>query len=83
VFTVVSPGPVKQTPESRRLFDAGLRAIGGFLQRYELLPLLFEAQEYPTGNEAYLVLKTDPYFLKTELCKLEEAAPYGRLWTWT
>jgi len=80
VFTVVSPGAVKQTPESRRLFDAGVQAIVRIVRQYELVPLLFEAHEYPTGNEAYLAVKTDPYFLKMELCKLEEAAPYGRLW---
>jgi len=80
VFTVVTPGAVKQTPESRRLFDAGIRSISRIVQRYELVPLLFEAHAYPTGNEGYLAVKTDPYFLKTELCKLEESAPYGRLW---
>lgn len=80
VFTVVTPGADKQTPESLRLFEAGIQSIVHIVQRYELTPLLFEAHEYPTGNEAYLAVKTDPYFLKMELCKLEESAPYGRLW---
>lgn len=80
VFTVVAPGSVKQTPESRRLFDAGVEAISRVVRCYELAPLLFEAHEYPTGNEAYLAVRTDPYFLKMEFCKLEESAPYGRLW---
>lgn len=80
VFTVVTPGSDKQTPESQRLFNAGVRAIVRIVKRYEMVPLLFEAHEYPTGNEAYLAVKTDPYFLKMELCKLEESAPYGRLW---
>ncbi len=80
VFTVVWPGPVKQTPQSDRLFRAGIDALGRFVQRYELVPLAFEARELPTGNEAYLAVKTDPSFLKLELCKLEGSAPYGRLW---
>lgn len=80
VFTVVSPGPVKRSPETIRLFDAGIAAIGRVIQRNELIPLLFEAHEKDTGDEAYLVVKTEPGFLKLELCKLEEAAPYGRLW---
>jgi len=80
VFTVVWPGPVKQTPQSDRLFRAGVDALGRFIQRYELVPLAFEARELPTGNEAYLAVKTDSSFLKLELCKLESSAPYGRLW---
>ena len=80
VFTVVTPGAAKRTPESLRLFEAGIQSLGRIVQRYELTPLLFEAHEYPTGSEAYLAVKTDPYFLKMELCKLEESAPYGRLW---
>jgi holo-ACP synthase len=80
VFTIVWPGPVKQTPQSERLFRTGADALGRFVRRYELVPLAFEVYELPTGNEAYLALKTDPAFLKLELCKLEGSAPYGRLW---
>ena len=79
-FTLVTPGPVKQTPETKRLFDAGVAALSRLLARYELVLLAFEARELPTGEEAYLAVKTEPGFLKTELCKLEESAPYGRLW---
>ena len=79
VFTVVSPGPVKRSPETARLFSAGVSAMGRMLLRNELIPLLFEAHEKETGDEAYLAVKTEPCFLKMELCKLEEAAPYGRL----
>ena len=80
VFTVLSPGSVKRTQETIRLFHAGVRAITRLLVRNELAPLLFEAHEKDTGDEAYLALKTEPGFLKLELCKLEESAPYGRLW---
>lgn len=80
VFTVVVPGADKTTPEAARLFSAGIRALGGFLRRYELVPLFYEAREPITGYEAYIVLKTDASFLKLELVKLESKAPYGRLW---
>ncbi|HWQ99173.1 MAG TPA: citrate lyase holo-[acyl-carrier protein] synthase [Clostridia bacterium] len=80
VLTVVSPGPVKRSPETIRLFDAGIQAISRVIQRNELIPLVFESHEKDTGDEAYLVVKTEPGFLKMELCKLEEAAPCGRLW---
>ncbi len=80
VFTVVSPGPVKKSAGTRRLFDAGISAMGRLLVRCELAPLLFEAHEKDTGDEAYLAVKTEPGFLKMELCKLEEYGPYGRLW---
>ncbi len=80
VLTVVSPGPVKRSPETIRLFDAAVSAIGRVILKNELVPLLFEAHEKETGDEAYLVVKTEPGFLKMELCKLEEATSYGRLW---
>lgn len=80
VLTVVSPGAVKRSAETIRLFDAGVKAIARVIARNELTPLLFEAHEKETGDEAYLVVKTEPGFLKLELCKLEESAPYGRLW---
>ncbi len=80
VLTVISPGAVKRSSETKRLFDAGVRAIGRMLLRRELAPLVFETHEKETGDEAYLVVKTEPGFLKMELCKLEESAPYGRLW---
>lgn len=80
VFTVVVPGADKTTPEAARLFSAGIRALGGFFRRYELVPLFHQARELPTGYEAFIALKTDPSFLKMELVKLESKAPYGRLW---
>lgn len=80
VFTVISPGAEKRTLDTQRLFDAGTRAIGRVIVKNELVPLVFEAHEKDTGDEAYLVVKTEPGFLKMELCKLEESAPYGRLW---
>ena len=80
VFSVVTPGSVKRSPETIRLFDAGVRAISRVIAKNELLPRVFEAHEKDTGDEAYLVVKTDPGFLKMEFCKLEESAPYARLW---
>ena len=80
VLTVIAPGAVKRSPDTQRLFDAGTRAIGRVIVKNELVPLVFEAHEKDTGDEAYLVVKTEPGFLKMELCKLEESAPYGRLW---
>ena len=80
VFTLVTPGTIKRSPETIRLFDAGVRAISRVIAKNELLPRVFEAHEKDTGDEAYLVVKTEPGFLKMELCKLEESAPYGRLW---
>ena len=80
VFTLVTPGNIKRTPETIRLFDAGVRAISRVIAKNELLPRVFEAHEKDTGDEAYLVVKTDPGFLKMEFCKLEESAPYARLW---
>lgn len=80
VLTVISPGPEKRSEGTIRLFEAGVAAIAQVITRNELVPLLFEAHEKDTGDEMYLCVKTEPGFLKMELCKLEESAPYGRLW---
>jgi holo-ACP synthase CitX len=80
VLTVISPGKVKKSAETKRLFDAGIAVIGRLVMRCELVPLVFEAHEKDTGDEMYLVVKIQPGFLKMEFCKLEESAPYGRLW---
>jgi holo-ACP synthase CitX len=80
VFTLVTPGPVKRSAETARLFDAGVAALARLVTRCELMPLAFESFDRPTGEEAYLAVKTDPGFFKMELCKLEESVPYGRLW---
>lgn len=80
VLTVVAPGPDKRTPDARRLFAAGVDALGQAVKRLELAPLWFGTLESPAGDAAYLALKADAFFLKSELCKLEERAPYGRLW---
>ncbi len=80
VLTVISPGAVKKSPETKRLMSAGVAAMGRVIMRCELIPLVFESHEKETGDEVYLVVKTQPGFLKMEFCKLEESAPYARLW---
>lgn len=80
VLGVVTPGAVKRTQDTVRLFEAAIQAVSRVISRNELIPLLFEAHEQDTGDEAYLAVKTEPGFLKMEFCKLEESVPYGRLW---
>lgn len=80
VFTVITPGAEKQTEAAKRLFDAGVKALLKFIARYEIAPLEFEAYTRSTGDEAYMAIRTEPCFLKMELCVLEETALYGRLW---
>lgn len=80
VLCVVTPGAEKRTPDTIRLFERAIRAVSRVIVRNEWTPLLFEAHEKDTGDEAYLAVKTDAGFLKMECCKLEESAPYGRLW---
>jgi holo-ACP synthase len=49
VFTVVVPGANKTTPEAARLFMAGIQTLGGFLRRYELVPLFHQARNCQAG----------------------------------
>lgn len=78
-LTVNMPGSVKLTPESRRVFYAGLAALQGALADASL-PLLYAESRLPdTGGEAYLAVCAAPDDVKRLTCSLEQTLPYGRL----
>ncbi|MEJ4043720.1 citrate lyase holo-[acyl-carrier protein] synthase [Erwinia sp. SLM-02] len=79
-FTVLAPGPVKDSPLTRRIFNRGLRALRQRLAErgWEITHQLCVA--LPTGPEGLLAVSAPPEPLKRALIDLEQASPQGRLW---
>ncbi len=78
-LTVNVPGPTKRTPDARRVFAAGVRALLDALARAGLSPERIERRYPDTGCEAYVVVDAGAETLKRVACALEEGLPYGRL----
>jgi len=78
-LSLVSPGPVKDSPERRALMDAAAAALrAGLASRG--LRLRFESRlDAATGPEAVLVVHGDAFLLKEACLEVEAAAPWGRL----
>ncbi len=79
-LTAVMPGPVKDTPLTRRLVAAGVEAVLATLagRGWAVLERLDAAG--PTGAETQLAVAAAPRPLKQALLALEESHPLGRLW---
>jgi holo-ACP synthase len=79
-FTLVTPGPLKDTPATRLVYEEGrlalCRILGG--PRYAVLECVDEI--LPTGPEGFRVVDADPVRLKLKLAALEDTHPLGRLW---
>lgn len=79
-ITLVSPGPVKDSPLARQLLDHALRALA-LLMAERAWPLLKrEVRLDPTGPEALLVANAGALELKQATVHLEDEHPLGRLW---
>lgn len=79
-FTVVAPGPVKDSVLTRRIFNHGLRAIRHLaeLSGWEIKHQNCLAQA--TGPEALLAINALPGAVKQATIELEQNHPLGRLW---
>lgn len=79
-FTVVAPGPVKDSQLTRRIFNHGLRAL-----RHELEAQGWEIKKQrcaglATGAEGLLAVNAPADSLKQAAIALEQSHPLGRLW---
>ncbi|VEB99686.1 2'-(5''-triphosphoribosyl)-3'-dephospho-CoA:apo-citrate lyase [Cedecea lapagei] len=79
-FTVVSPGPVKDSELTRRIFNHGIRALrrlaqaGGWeIRQQACFPLI-------TGPEGLLAIAAPANQVKRAAIDLEQSHPLGRLW---
>ncbi len=79
-FTLVMPGPDKDTPAARLVFEEGRRALC-FLLGGPGCGVLASIDEFlPTGPEGFRVIDADPVLVKERLVALEDSHPLGRLW---
>lgn len=79
-LTLVSPGPVKDSPSFRFVFAEALVAIDALLVSRSWQAVGREYLSQPTGQEALLVIDCPAQSLKWALAMLEDEHPLGRLW---
>ena len=79
-LTVVSPGPVKDTPDARFVFQQGRQALEALLAGTGLRVLARQQALLATGPEALWAVDGDALELKRQLVALEDGHPLGRLW---
>lgn len=79
-FTVVAPGPVKDSDLTRRIFAHGLQALKG-MARDAGWPAIAQASfALITGPEALLAINAPAQAVKRAAIALEQTHPLGRLW---
>lgn len=79
-FTVISPGPVKDSELTRRIFNAGLSALAAVIKDSGWHIQAQRASGLATGPEALFAVTADAAQLKQAVMTLEEQHPTGRLW---
>lgn len=79
-FTLVTPGPLKDTPAARLVYEEGCRTLRFILGGAGLKVLASVDQGFPTGPEGFRVVDADPIRLKRKLAALEDSHALGRLW---
>lgn len=79
-LTLVAPGPIKDTAQSRFVFERGLAAIEAALATGGYRILAGEQAFFVTGPEALRAVDADAVMLKCALVAVEEQHPLGRLW---
>lgn len=78
-FSLNIPGPVKTNTALHKLFEDGLAAIQAVLAEQRVTVLKEEAIAAPTGDEALWAVVGSPEAIKSEMTRLEESLPLGRL----
>ena len=78
-FCLNIPGPVKTTPELRKLFDAAVSDIKKILDADGITILATDEQHADTGDELLLAAAGDAAEMKQHMTELEETHPLGRL----
>lgn len=78
-LTLVSPGPVKDSPSRRALMDRAVAMLLTVLSDRNLAVHELDRADGPTGPEAMLSVDCDPLELKRIACRLETGEWWGRL----
>jgi len=79
-LTLVNPGAIKDTAQSRFVFDLGLGAMQEALSNAGHAVLGYEGSYFVTGPEMLMVVDAEPQAVKHTLMALENQHPLGRLW---
>jgi len=79
-FKLNIPGPVKNNELIKRIFDLGTKDIKALLLKKEFEIRYEKELNLRTGPEFFLAVKAQPIEVKTEMAKLEEETPMGRLY---
>lgn len=79
-FTVVYPGPVKDSSLVRQVFNQGLNALNQIAQNRQWVLLAQQSFALATGPECLVAVDADAIEVKTALIESEELYSVGRLW---
>lgn len=79
-LTLVSPGPIKDSPPLRFVFAEALAAVDALLAARQWRVLARERVVQASGQEAIFVVDCPAQNLKWALAVLEDRHPLGRLW---
>lgn len=80
VLTVVVPGAIKDSPLTRRIFNAGWRQLQRLCSEQAWPVIKAETLVLPTGCEGYLAVKAGAEEVKAATVQLESQSAAGRLW---
>lgn len=79
-FTVVAPGPVKDSALTRRIFHHGIQTLARLAKQQEWDIKAQDVFTLPTGCEALMAVNAAASAVKRATIALEQAHPLGRLW---
>lgn len=79
-FTVVAPGPIKDSALTRRIFNHGLTALLALAEQSAWIVREQTALVSASGPEGLLSIEAPAHDLKLATIELEHSHPLGRLW---
>ncbi len=79
-FTVVAPGPVKDSELTRRIFNHGVAALHGLAKKSDWLIRAQTSLVSASGPEALFAIAAPAHDVKLATIQLEQQHPLGRLW---
>ncbi len=79
-YTVVAPGPVKDSELTRRIFNHGIRTFRLLAEKNKWEIKKQVCLALATGPEGLLAVDTHPAKVKLAVIELEQSHPLGRLW---
>ena len=79
-FTVVAPGPIKDSELTRRIFNHGITALLTLAEQSGWVVREQNARVSASGPEGLLSIEAPAHDLKLATIELEHSHPLGRLW---